>query len=212
MGAWSFTYKKGLDGSNSDRVAAGIHAMKQELIYNGFANGIKIDLPVFGNMSDARTRDFQKQQEITVDGEIGPQTAMRLFRKRTEDAEAKYGIFNELLSRMKTLESTNDPVAEGTFDPNDEGLLQVNMPSHPTLMIEDLWDPGFILPWAAEQLALAHSSIQDWDGAVAAWNVGGYYARLWVKAGKPDSGHVVGKIDWFARAHKYVALVHNAKY
>lgn len=212
MSAWAFTYRRGLDGTHDPRKAAGIRAMKQELILNGFSEGILIDLPVFGSKVTARTREFQQNEKITIDGEIGPQTAARLFRKRCALVEQGNGpIPDSLLCRLKQLESASDPVAEGVADPNDEGLVQVNMPSHPTLMIEQLWDPAFVLPWAGDQLAQAHASIQDWDGAIAAWNVGGFYARLWVKAGKPDSGHTVGTIDWFARAHKYVQLVHNAK-
>lgn len=207
---WNWSYKLSFTAGANDRKAAGIRAFKQELIFNGFSHGIIIDMPSFGKYAVECTKNFQEVSGLVADGVLGPITARYLFRQRCQEIETLHGIPGALLRHMKSQESFNDPVAEGFADPDDEGLMQVNVKIHNTLALSDLWDPPFALELGAKMMVGAHSRIGDWDGAVAAWNCGEYYAKKWVVAGKPVSGLIVDDIDWFARAFRYVGYVKNS--
>ena len=210
-GAWPFYYKLGLDFRNNPqgRDAHGIYALKKELIYNGYSKGIVADLAYWGASVDARTREFQKDHGLVVDGELGPKTALALFHKRALHEETIRGIPNNLLCKQKTEESSNDPVAQGWIDVDDEGLMQINVHFHPDISQEQAWDPSFALPFGGSYMLDAYNFCDhDWDGAVAAYNIGRVYAKQWVEAGKPASGGpTIGSDDSFTRATKYVALV-----
>lgn len=212
-GAWPFYYKLGLDlrSAPQSRDAHGIYALKRELIFNGnTGNGKMIaDMPTWGKYADIACKAFQKSHGLLVDGVLGPKTARAMFHKRFLAFEDQFGIPNNLLTKIKTLESSNDPVAQGYVDLDDEGLMQINLHFHPEITTEFAWDPAECGPWGGSQLA---SSItycdHDLDGGVAAWNIGRFYARQWVRAGKPASGGpLIGSDDAYARATKYVQLV-----
>jgi hypothetical protein len=218
LGAWSYVYEFGMTVDTA-RKRAGVHAMKAELIYNGYIYGIRLEVDAFGNYARDRTRDFQKVQGIEMDGVIGPITARRLFRKRVREQEVLRGIPDHLLGCQGTLESNNDPVAEGTVDPDDEGWGQIHLPFHPEVTEAEAWDPSVSIPWTAKELADAAVYTKDWDGGVAAYNIGWPYARQWVAAGKPSSGGPImgndkngNPIDSFARATLYVKLVRGASW
>lgn len=212
-GAWPFYYKLGLDfrASPQGRDAHGIYALKRELIYNGNTGDGKMvaDSAMWGSYADLACRTFQKQHGLIVDGELGPTTARHLLSKRFTALETQYGIPSKLLSKIKTLESSNDPVAQGYVDIDDEGLMQINLHFHPDITFEYAWDPAQCGPLGGSQLQSAITYCDhDLDGGVAAWNIGRYYARQWVQAGKPASGGpMIGSDDAYARATKYVALV-----
>ena len=207
-GAWPHYYTLGLDyrSDPQGREAYGIYALKQELIYNNFAKGVVSVLPYWGKSAVAQTKNAQKFFGIQMDGVLGPETARYLFRKRL--AEQKNG---DLLSQIKSLESDNDPVAQGYEDLDDEGLFQENLPSNPDLTQVQCWTPSFIVPHAASQLASRIKSCGSKKAGVAGWNIGNEYATEWRKAGYPASGKIVEvdgeQIDMFARATTYYADV-----
>ena len=206
LGAWSFGYyKRGM--VLNERTRAGILAFKAELEYIGHAQGIDLTLPVYGNMIEQRVKDMQATWNLTVDGKIGPKTARYLFWSRANREALSRGIPGRLVHKLVTLESAHDPVAQGFVDPADEGGAQIHMPFNPDVTLAQAWDPAFYFPWLADRLVDAREYTGDWDGAVAAHNVGSETARLWVAAGKPPSGRVRDGIDWFTRATNYVALV-----
>jgi hypothetical protein len=182
---WNWFYQPGMAVPNS-RVAAGIVAMKQELVFRGFAQGIVVNLPAWGAAVTNRTKDFQTNEGIQADGVIGRVTARHLFRQRAQQAEATNGIPDNLLCKLKSWESQCDPVCLGIS--GDEGIAQINPPSHPEITVAQMWDPSFALPWAGASLRGSHIYIGDWDGAVASYNVGGWLAKQWVQAGKPATG------------------------
>jgi len=209
-GAWPFFYKLGLDFRNNPqgRDAHGIYALKKELIHNGYSQGIVATLAYWGASVDARCREFQRDHGLVVDGQLGPKTALALFHKRALEQETQFGIPNNLLCHLKSEESSNDPVAQGFVDTDDEGLVQINVHFHPEISQEQAWDPSFCLPWGAKYLKDAYVFVgNDWDGAVAAYNVGREAARLWVNAGKPAQGGPSWFPDAYSRATHYVALV-----
>lgn len=213
LGAWSYGfYHLGMEVPDG-RVEAGIFAFKQELIYNGFADGIILELPSWGGHAVTQTKKFQASTgQIKADGVLGPTTARYLFAKRVHAFTVAHGIPGSLVGRQGTLESANDPVAQGYTDVEDEGWGQVHLPFHTEITQAQAWDPSFAIPWLGSQLVGARNYCDDdWDGGVAAYNVGWFYARLWVRAGKPARGLVAESIDWYARATAYVALVKAAK-
>ncbi len=215
LGAWSAellgptrAYHFGMDVPD-DRVRRGIFAFKQELIYKGLGRGIVLDLPIFGNSIRDRTAEFQRSCNLMPTGTIGPRTARYLFWTRANRCALTAGIPNRLVARIVTLESANDPVAEGFVDADDEGGAQIHLPFYPEISIEQAHDPSFYYPWVAGRLvAAAEYCDDDYDGAVAAHNIGWFYARAWVRDGKPASGGPpIGEADSYARATNYVALV-----
>jgi peptidoglycan hydrolase-like protein with peptidoglycan-binding domain len=207
VGAFDVMYELGTAGPDGSAIGLGCIAIKRELKYNGSSFG-QDDQPKIGTNADKAIRAFQEAEALVVDGQAGPITCRHLFRKRARSEQSAYHVAGQLVERVKTLESDNDPAAEGVVDPDDWGLGQINLPQHADVTFEQALDPAFVIPYMARGLASAYKSIGDWDGAGAAWNVGTFYAGAWVAAGKPASGHVVGSIDWFARAYRYVALVH----
>ncbi len=212
-GAWPFVYKFGLDFRNDPqgRSAHGIYALKKELVFNGYSIGIVVDLAYWGDKVDKQTKKFQTDHALTVDGQLGPQTALALFKKRAVALQKQYGIKNNWLCKQKTLESSNDPVCEGSADPDDEGIAQINLHFHPEITYEEAWSPAFALEYAAKFLVSAISYCGDEEGGVAAYNIGRYYAKEWVDAGKPASGGpFIGSQDVYARATHYVAVVQSA--
>lgn len=73
-----------------------------------------------------RVKQFQKSVGLTPDGQVGPETAKRLFRPVVVAMQAKYGIPANLLGGIMTIESIVDPGAVGYSTPGDKGLLQFN--------------------------------------------------------------------------------------
>ena len=212
-GAWTFYYREGFKASD-DRQRAGIKAIKQELIYNGYDKGIDLTMVnVFGTAVSNRSKEFQAANGLVSDGVVGPNTALVLFRKRCRAAESSKGIPDKLVGRTGTLESNNDPIAEGYADPEDEGWGQIHLPFFPNVSIEQAWDPAYAIPFTANKLASDITYCDnDVDGGLAAYNVGRTYARRWVRAGKPASGGPeLGGEDAYVRATRYVELVRGSR-
>ena len=212
-GAWPYYYTLGLDfrSNPQGRDAYGIYAFKNELIYNGFSKGVNPSTPYWGDKAVARTKQAQKFFGLTVDGVLGPETARCLWRKRITASELTLSLPIHLLAKIKTLESGDDPVAQGVVDTEDEGLFQENLPSNPSLSQKECWTPSFIIPHAASQL---HNRIIDCGNSTkagtAAWNVGDFYANQWRLAGFPASGGpIVDGQDIYARCDHYVKLVNS---
>lgn len=208
LGAWSYgAYYRGMVLRDARHVA-GLRAFKQEVVYVGKGRGVVIDLPVFGDQIDASVRELQAAWSHTVNGRIGSTFARYLFWTRANRDALSRGIPNRLVHKLITLESVHDPVAQGFADDRDEGGAQIHMPFNPDVTVAQAWDPAFYIPFVADRLVDSYNYVgKDWDGAVAAHNVGSETARLWVVAGKPGKGRLIGNTDWFTRAIAYVALV-----
>ena len=210
-GAWPHYYAQGLDYTSdpNGREAHGIYAFKNELIHNGFSKGIDPTLAKWGSSVTKRTKDAQRHFGLVEDGVLGPSTARALFRKRMSEAESAAGLPAHSLARICSLESDNDPVAQGWVDTNDEGIAQENLPSNPDLTQAQCWTPEFIVPHAASQLAARITHCGSIMAGIAAWNVGNFYATKWREAGYPSSGLVVNGQDMYTRATGYYAHVES---
>lgn len=208
MGAWEFGYyRRGFTPTTNQQIA-GCHAVKKALVDSGHGTGINLTVNLFGDAAASRAADFQKAHGLEADGVVGPTTARYLWRTYVSPAELTFQIPDHWLGKLATLESNNDPVAQGSVDLDDHGLVQINARFHPELSLSEAWAPAFIVPWAANYLQRARVSLGFWTAAIASWNVGLTYARAWAVAGFPKTGGpTLGTEDVFARATRYVELV-----
>lgn len=227
MGAWDYGYykydevtKKGTDGRENERLAAGIVAVKNELRYTGYAREAMVgDLPFYGSAVANSVKDLQAAKGLPVTGVLNPATSKELFRKRVEQEERNYGLTRGVLGKKIWLESLYDPICVGTRDPRDRGMCQINLkeilldgdPGIHNVTLAQAYDPAFAIDWAAKYVndqgdAIA-ARIELEKAARAAYNVGNYYASEWLKASFPPNGLVVNNVDWFARAYDYIANI-----
>lgn len=195
--------------ANGSPRAFGVVAIKRELLAEHFtADGFRTDSPVLGDSADAVIKDFQKHKGLVVDGVVGPNTTETLFAHLISYSEELKQIPDRLAARLVKLESSEDPGAIGWSDPDDKGLCEINVVKRP-VTIAQAFDPHFAVPYLCTELAKVHIDLKDWDAALAAWNVGEYWASHWLAAGKPQSGAWDPKnnVDWYTRASNYVMLV-----
>lgn len=213
MGAWEFGPYRTTSGAVSDRLGAAFVAIKKELVYNGYGTNLVSYTPVFGDAATNRTKDFQRDRGLKIDGQVGPATARELFRKRTEFLENIHAFTRGTLGNLITLESAWDPVAVGYADPDDHGLVQINLRIHSTVTVEQAFDPAFCISWAANYIQSSEDRIvQEVDilkAARASYNIGVEYAKRWMRDGYPASGGNFDSsgIDWYQRATDYIALI-----
>lgn len=205
--AWGTTYFQGLSAPLGTPVGEGIIAIKTELHYNGFDVGMNLETAGFGKQAAVSARNFQAANGLFADAVVGPITARFLLRKRAFAVEAVHAIPNHYLARLKSLESANDPAAVGFVDPDDHGPVQINLRIHSGVTLAQATAPSWCFPWAGQALFAAFNAMHDWEGAVASWNTGTFFASRWVAAGKPSQGLVVNGIDWYARASHYIELL-----
>lgn len=218
MGAWGSNdllpdgyYKCGMNAPNDTPLAYAILAWKVELAYNG-AQVTMSNNPTFGTAMRTNVRQFQQANGAVVDGILGPQTALLLLRKRASALEGLYKIPNHFLAKLKSLESANDISAQGAVDPDDHGLVQINLRIHLSITLAQSIDPAYSLNYAGRSLSDAAATYKDWDVAIAGWNVGFGSAALWQKAGKPATGGTASFPDLYSRATRYAALVKAQSY
>lgn len=204
--AWSDYYRVGQVYPADSPRGYGLVDLKRELSYRNYGLNLRLT-PSFGASMRNRVVEFQRAQGLATDGVVGPQTARRLFALRARRVEEARDIPSCLIRRQKTLESADDPGATGWADIRDRGLEQISGRWHPEVTDAQAFRAGFSLPWTGDRLVEAHSSTHDWDGAIAAHNIGLFYARLWSEAGKPASLKNDNGFDYGATATNYVRLV-----
>lgn len=161
-------------------------AIKRELLRLGY-KGVNFDpsSPLLGGAADTNIKLFQRSKGLTPDGVVGPRTSKALFRPFVWEEERRVGLPDHLLCKLLSLESGFDPGATGSADPRDRGLAQINAHWHPDVTDAEAFDPHFAITWTAEALRTSYNYLHDWDGAIAAHNVGLGTARQWLAAGKP---------------------------
>ncbi len=177
MGAFEYgSYRRGQDGKNDPRLLAAITAIKNELIYNGYGEGIDTTVTHFGITVEQRLKQFQTAKGLKADGQAGQTTLTELFRKRVVATENKYDLSTGALGKKLRLESGYDPVAIGYVDPKDTGIAQINLGIHSSVTKEQAFDPAFAIDWAGRYVRGQYDAIADranvMKAARAAYNVG----------------------------------------
>jgi len=206
--AWTSYYRYKDRAEPGTPKAYALVALKRELKYRGFDKGLDTESLFFGAAARDRTEEFQASVGLKGDGVIGPTTARRLFKKRIWDAGHKSNIPPLMLCKQLNLESGFDPAAVGYVDPRDRGLAQINSYWHPEVEDNKAFDPAYSIPWAADYLSENLKALGDIDAALAAHNVGRFYARQWLEANKPASGlYTVEGKDYAAIITKYLQLL-----
>lgn len=222
MPAWLDYYRQGQEFDEDDRRGYAIVGYKRELAYNGYGAGL-IYTPSFGLTMHNRTIEFQAAEGLETDGVIGPRTARALFKRRCARLHSQYEIPDQLLMKKTQGESNWDIAAynhnkraDGTVISTDHGLNQMNDVSNRLgqegyPLVKDAYMPAFSLNWAANKMKNDYQySGNDWDGALATYNVGLYYAKKWVAAGKPPSGlYTSSQKDYAIMCTRYVGYVRS---
>jgi soluble lytic murein transglycosylase-like protein len=147
---------------------------------------------------------------VEADGVVVQKTAKELFRHRINQTELLIEIPDHLTLKQTGLESNFDPSAFVDHGSNgaDRSLNQINSNSHPEVSDDQAYDPSFSIPWAAKYLKDAINAIGDVDAGLAAYNVGRFYARKWLEAGKPTTGlYTSSGKDYAKICTNYVYLV-----
>jgi len=215
-GAWNEYYEYKDRAEPGTPRAYGMVALKRELAYRGYGKGLDTESLFFGAAARDRTKEFQLAHKIglkrdgTPTGVIASGTARKLFKKRVWEAAHKAEVPALVVCRQINLESGFDPAAVGNVDPRDRGLVQINSYWHPEVTDEKAFDPSFSIPWAANYLAGNLEALGDIEAATAAHNVGRFYAKKWLEAGKPKTGiYTENGKDVAAIITKYLQLVNS---
>lgn len=88
------------------------------------------------------------------------------------------GIEPAILASILFSESGFNPKAvnRGKYETGqaytDRGIAQINNVAHPDVSDEQAYDPNFAVPWAARNVANAYKQFNDYNRAIAAYNVG----------------------------------------
>jgi len=205
--AWTQYYRYGQTYQPETPHGYAIISIKEELRYNGYGKNIVLNL-VYGSAMLNRVKEFQAANGLIPDGVIGPRTLKALSKKRVAAAEAVYGIPGRYICKQFDLESGFDYAAVGYIDKDDRGPGQINRRYHPDVSDAEAHNLAFSATWSAAYLRGHYGSLGDWDAALAAHNIGLYYARKWLAAGKPPRGvFTTGGTDIAEIATRYVALV-----
>lgn len=215
-GAWGEYYEYKDRAEPGTPRAYAIVALKKELAYRGYGKGLNFTTPFFGAAARDRTKEFQLAHKIGLradgkpTGVIASGTARKLFKKRIWEASHRTGVPALWLCRQINLESGFDPAAVGNVDSRDRGLAQINSYWHPDVSDAEAFDPVFSINWSADYLAGNIKALGDVQAAVAAHNVGRFYARKWLEAGKPASGLFTAEgRDYAAIITRYLKLVNS---
>jgi peptidoglycan hydrolase-like protein with peptidoglycan-binding domain len=148
--------------------------------------GVSAKVPedgLFGAKTDAGVREVQRLGSVPADGVVGPTTMKTLLLLPIMKAaagrwQAVYGLLQN--------EGGWDPGAVGYIDSNDLGLAQVNLIAHPTVTVEQAFDPfwaiGFINGYLANAEKYLAGNARD---SILSYNLGIGGTRQWIAAGRP---------------------------
>lgn len=98
------------------------------------------------------------------------------------DAARKTGIHPAILASVLFSEhgfiadqnKTYNRDEQGNIIPNnyDRGIAQINSIAHPDITDQQAFDPSFAIPWAANRLSAAQQHFNNYNRAIASYNVG----------------------------------------
>jgi soluble lytic murein transglycosylase-like protein len=143
---------------NYQAVALAVKAIQNRLKALGYKHPVMGAIPITG-LYGPRTKWgiqwFQKSKGLVADGICGPTTAKALWHGLINEKAAVHGVPPSHIYGMTYLESAMDPGAVGYTTPTDRGLTQINLKAHPTITVEQAFDPNFALNYTADRLRKA---------------------------------------------------------
>ncbi len=211
-----YEYKAGLplDGGRKDvnvnyqAVNFGVLALQKAINNLGYTPALVAD-GILGPKSTAAIKWAQTKIGTVADGQAGPNTMKAIIHPYVEYFEAVYAVPGEHVWGMTMLESAFDPGAVGYTTPSDRGLCQINLVAHPSITVEQAFDPGYALNYSSKRLKDARAQFAG-KGAVLQENCSiaqhnsPLAAKQWYAAGVAPNPTI----------EKYVSLVkmHGASY
>lgn len=142
----------GTDRSDSARaVNRGVAAIQKLVGLSGTA----VD-GWYGPNTDRAVLAAQAKVGVLADGIVGRVTMRALLLPMLMDQANRKGVALKYLGGIVVHESALDPGAVGYSTPDDKGLVQLNLPSHPEFTYDQAFDPWVSIPWAANQLRTVH--------------------------------------------------------
>lgn len=121
-------------GSTGSEVKAIQQSLKDRGLYSGSVDGI------YGSQTQAAVKKFQKQQGLTADGIVGPQTLKRLGVSVGSKPAATEANVN-LLARIISAEARGEPYS-GQVAVGAVILNRVEHPSFPDTLSGVIYQPG----------------------------------------------------------------------
>jgi hypothetical protein len=142
---------------------------------------------VFGPVTDRAVRAVQALGSVTIDGVVGRNTMKTLMLLPILNLSKVYQVQWEPVYGILQYEGGWDPGAVGYIDKNDLGLSQVNTHAHPTVAVEQAFDPfwaiAFVCTYLQNALKYLNNNPRD---AIVSYNLGIGGARQWIADGRPD--------------------------
>lgn len=212
---WYYQQGDGALGTNPADIDVFVNnaiiGLKACLAVEGFAGKMSLASGTFGAGMTRNVKRFQAQafggDVSQMDGVIGPHTAKALLLPIIRGYQLAQHIPNDYLAKLVSQESGFDPGAQGSRTPLDRGANQISLFYHPDISNLQAMNPTFSIPYGGHLLVSNFGSTHDWDGALAAYNIGLVRAIDWVKHGKPATGLLAGSFDYAAAATAYVQRV-----
>lgn len=151
------------------RLNYGIASIQRRLSLQGFDTH-RTD-GVFGFYSGSAAKEFQRDRDLKpVDGSIGGTECRELWTNYVFKRAAYFDIPPEYLWGLIFQESGFDPCAVGSVNPNDHGLMQINMETHQDVAEEQAFNAEFAIQWGGERMHEAYQSFKlNEDGTDCAW-------------------------------------------
>lgn len=194
MAAWTSprSYFKGMtlptDTADKQRARWAIISVQRELIAQQYLNANPDYLNGgFGTLTDRAVRRLQQDEQLVVDGIVGPKTALHLYEPVFEAEEARRVIPGHILRGLIRNESSVDPGCVGS-NTNDRGIAQINRDAHPEVSDKTAYaNATFCVALAATLLRNAYEKFRSWAPAIACFN-NPAKAQQWAQNGiAPDN-------------------------
>jgi len=148
------------------------------------------DIPLSGIYDDATFKSavyFQGKNNLAPDGVIGKKTMQALLLPLVKERANKVDVGYIPIFGILVNEGALDPGAVGGVDPDDLGLAQINLPSHPEISVSEAFCPSFATNFVTNYYK---NSLDEFNGdigaAIASYNLGISGTRQWIAAGSPD--------------------------
>lgn len=133
------------------------------------------------------TVSFQGANNLVPDGIIGKKTMQALLLPQVKAKTLKANVGYIPVFGILVNEGALDPGAVGGVDPDDLGLAQINMPSHPEISVSDAFCPSFAVNFVTNYYRNSLNEFnKDIGAAIASYNLGVGGTRQWIAAGSPD--------------------------